>query len=44
LVELVAFCNQGISVFCPRNQAREAKHRTNQPESGKEMIWIHECK
>jgi hypothetical protein len=44
LVELVAFCDQGISVFCPRSQAGEAKHRTKQPESAKEMIRIHECK
>ena len=43
-VELIAFCDQGISVFCPRCSAREAKHRTKQPESAKEMIRIHECK
>jgi len=43
-VELIPFCDQGIGVFCPRRQAGEAKHRTKQPESAKEMIRIHECK
>ena len=43
-VELVAFSNQSVDVFCPRRSAREAKHRTKQPESAKEMIRIHECK
>ena len=55
-IELVAFCHQGLSVFawaavdpqrfafCPRRQAADAKHRTKQPESAKEMIRIHECK
>ena len=43
-VELVAFSNQSVGVFCPRRPAGEARHRTKQPESAKEMIRIHECK
>jgi hypothetical protein len=43
-VELVAFCDQSVGIFCPRRSAPEAKHRTKQPESAKEMIRIHEGK
>jgi hypothetical protein len=43
-VELVAFCDQGIGVFCPRRQAGEAKYRTKQPEIAKAMIRIHQRK
>jgi hypothetical protein len=43
-VELVAFSDQSVGVFCPRRSAREAKDCTKQPESAKEMIRIHECK
>src|SRR6478609_3536347 len=43
-VELVAFCDQGIGVFCPRRQAGEAKHRTKQSEIAKAIIRIHQCK
>jgi hypothetical protein len=43
-IELVAFCHQGTSVFRPRRQAEEAKHRTKQPEITKAMIRIHQRK
>src|SRR4029077_1152774 len=43
-VELVAFCDQGIGVFCLRRQAGEAKHRTKQTEIAKAMIRIHQRK
>src|SRR6476620_6828066 len=41
-VELIAFRDQGVGVFCPRRQAGEAKHRTKQSEIAKAMIRIHQ--
>lgn len=43
-VELVAFGNQSVGVFCLRRSASEAKYGTKQPESAKKMIRIHEGK
>src|SRR4029077_8147335 len=41
-VELIAFCDQGVGVFCLRRQAGEAKHRTKHPDSAKSAIRIHQ--
>jgi len=43
-VELIAYCDQGVGVFCPRREADEAKHRTKRPDSAKATIRIHQRK
>ena len=43
-VELIAFRDQGVGVFCLRRQAGEAKHRTKHPDSAKATLQIHQRK